>query len=162
MDSQVGSPQALVSALMTEINSSNNQRPFSIDAEQIVVTTDFWRFAESHTVTKMTFKFIAPNMMGGTEHLDEELKMLRDEANARNIQLSIQNDEGLILDSTPTKTGVDHASRGTGSFQARSSAGLVFDSRDNVEKSYVGNEEIDWGDLLKSLRDLAERILGRG
>ena len=160
IDSKVGSPNALLLALVERINRTDTQRPFSIDAERIVDTEDFWRFAESQTITKITFNFIAPNMFGSADEISEKVRMWRDKNNARKVQVSIQTEEGLAVDSSPTRAGVQHASRGTGSFRAQ--AGRVFSSLNNSKITQISDEEIDRTVLANSLTIQVGIIFDRG
>lgn len=133
-----------------------------LDAVQIVDTEEFWRFAESQTITRIAFNFTAPNMFGSVDEISEKVRMWRDKNNARKVQVSIQTEEGLAVDSSPSRAGVQHASRGTGSFRARASSGRVFSSLNNSKVTQISDEEIDRTVLANSLTIQVSKIFDRG
>ena len=133
-----------------------------LDAVQIVDTEEFWRFAESQTITRIAFNFTAPNMFGSADEISEKVRMWRDKNNARKVQVSIQTEEGLAVDSSPSRAGVQHASRGTGSFRARASSGRVFSSLNNSKITQISDEEIDRTVLANSLTIQVGIIFDRG
>ena len=133
-----------------------------LDAVQIVEAEEFWRFAESQTITRIAFNFTAPNMFGSVDEISEKVRMWRDKNNARKVQVCIQTEEGLAVDSSPTRAGVQHASRGTGSFRAQASSGRVFSSLNNSKITQISDEEIDRTVLANSLTIQVGIIFDRG
>ena len=152
---QVGRPIPILESLVEAIN--RNIEPYFLDATPIVPSDNFWSFARSNLgeVTFLEFEFIAPNMFGGAEDYDLEMRDMKENEKIQKAKLTLESKDGLNLDTQRVKKAVDYTSRGTGSIKARTKRKKTYNSRSKAQRVTV---ESNRGDDL-SRRDLLSEII---
>lgn len=159
----VGDCGAILKSLVNNLNSAHEKARFGIDIEKLLDDSSFWKFAELHKgeIKKLTFDFVAPNMFGGSDEFEEDLRELRDKERARKLTVQWSNPDGLNTDTETTRQAVSRAKLGKGTIKASTKEGKTFNSESKGAKVDVPENQIDKTSLKQSLLVLAKRILGR-
>jgi hypothetical protein len=140
-DPQVGKPVPLMESLCEAINSRSPPEPYLIESSPISDPSNFWEFVDSHPgeVVSVTFEFIAPNMFGIRDRLDEGIKDMAEHEKIERLRLQLKSRDGLVLSKDRIDTAVRHATDGGGSISARLKKGGKFNSRKRVRFVNVGD-----------------------
>lgn len=141
----VGNALAIVRALADYINR-NHDHPYIIEVNAIVDVRTFWDFErENHDeITSITFELVAPNMFGVRDAIDAEMAGLRDNEKARKATFTLQNQDGLKLNTDRVRETVNYAIDGGGSIKARTKRKRTYNSSKKLKKITVeGVEDID-------------------
>lgn len=159
----VGKPAALVKEIVSAVNARYRYGPYHIEASQIVEASTFWDFVSENrsTLTSVSFEFITPNMFGGYDEFDSEMREFRDNEKAQRVKLSIQSDDHIDAETERMKTAVDYAARGGGKISAKAGKGKSYNSKDEVKRTYLEDVKEKGVELVKVAKEFANRILGR-
>ena len=133
LNARVGTPGALLEKLMQAINDANPDGAWSIEVHPMTDEKSFWNVVAEHKqiITCVQFKLVAPNVLGFFDSVSNELREIRDENNGANVGISIENKDGIILDTQSIKNAVRYVSEGGGDAILRARKKILFDSRRN-------------------------------
>lgn len=161
-DVSVGKPWPVLQSLFATVNA-RQEAPYAIEPKPIWDEATFWGWATAHgnLVRRITFDFVVPNMWGSSSDLDDELKALGDDTNARTAKVTLENPEGVKTDSQHVQDGVDYAARGGGELTARAKNGDKYTSTKRVRKSMLPASPEELAQGLKALTKWFPRLLGR-
>ena len=144
VDKTVGTPDALVGALVHKINASNPGSTYYIEIEPIIDTTPFWDFVAENNgeITSVTFELVAPNgiFAAGTDTADE-MRRFREVMKARKVTSTFLNEDGLDIYAEPFKEATVYASRAGGKIRAKAKSGKKFSSTRKPKTTIIPEEE---------------------
>jgi hypothetical protein len=140
-DLQVGKPVPLMESLCEAINLRTPPEPYLIESSPISDPNNFWEFVDSHPgeVVSVTFEFIAPNMFGIRDSLDEGIKDMAEHEKIERLKLQLKSRDGLVLSKDRIDPAVRNATEGGGSISARDKKGGKYNSRKRVRFVNVGD-----------------------
>ena len=157
---QVGKPRPIAAALAAHINAQQPRPPYTLEVASIAKRETFWEFVEKHNVVSVTFELLAPNMFGIDGDMDQETRDFKEKENANRVTLSLQNEDGLRLETSRVRAAVNYTHKGGGATKARAKDGATFNSEKYA--STVNVSELDPGIISDSValkqKDLIERI----
>jgi hypothetical protein len=135
---RVGRPASIFRSLVKRINQMPEQ-PYIIEPSPIVDPETFWEFERANRgeVTSITFDLFAPNMFGLRNEFDKELRELRDHEKAREVKLSLENKDGLQLETERVRATVDFTLERGGSIRARTKRKRRYNSKNKTRKITV-------------------------
>lgn len=152
--SAVGKPISVFESLALHING--RAEPYLIEANAITPSASFWAFAEENKgeVTLVEFEFVAPNMFGGEEDYDAEMRDMKEKEKAQKARLAIESRDGLDLNTKRIQAAVEYTTRGTGSIKARTKRKRTYNSKAKAQKIAV--PDIDANELPQ--RSVLQRL----
>jgi hypothetical protein len=157
-DSHIGKPKALLESLVEHINARVPAERYYMEVAGIVDPATFWDFVNANLgdVTVVEFDFVAPNMFGGEEFLDKELREMRNVENVRRTKVKLENSDGLKLNTDRIATGVTYATRGGGAVKAQTRQRKRYNSASKIKRVSVPEAE-----LTESIVQLVRLIIDR-
>jgi len=160
INKRVGAPPGLMQSLADFINAMDPPHPYSIDSNTIIDTDDFMGFVREHKgeVVSVTFELVAPNMFGIRDDIDRELEELKKNENVRKARFTLQNEDGLRLDTERVARTAEHAAEGGGSIRARTRRGATFNSKKKGKKIFIYEEDIDGLAKLSVLSKIIDAV----
>jgi hypothetical protein len=147
-NARVGNPASIFKSLVRRINDRGNE-PYIIEANPIVDPDTFWEFERQNRgeITSVSFDLYAPNMFGLRNELDKELRELRDNEKVREAKLTLENKDGLDLQTERVRQTVDYTLEGGGNIRTRTKRKKRYNSKqrtkmvvveDGAPKNFVG------------------------
>jgi len=117
---EIGKPSAVMRALASSLNTTIPPEPYALEAASIIDPATFWKFVEDNEgeITSVTFELFAPNMFGVRTSLDREMHELKENEKAQKVQMTLENEEGLHLNTERTKETAEYTAEGGGSIHA--------------------------------------------
>ena len=161
--SDVGKPHALAKSLVGMLNRRKTEPPYTIEIGPILSTESFWDFERENrgNVIAVHFEFIAPNIWGGDDEFKKEMEEFRDSERARRVQLELNNNEGLNLETDRIHQAVEYAGHRGGGIRARAKGKKKYNSKNNHKYTKLEDEQGEKMGFLERARNFAQRILGR-
>lgn len=143
-DSQVGKPSQILERLIS-LRITKEDIPFEIDINPLMREANFYRFIKENRglVTSLKFVFSVPNMFGGADTLQDELRSWRDGEQAKRVVFQVSNPNGLQAETDRLDHAAKYATQGGGVITGKAMNGKSFDSRKNREIVYVEEGEIE-------------------
>jgi len=162
VDQRVGTPSALLQSMFQYINDSDPDAPWMIDIRPITDENSFWDAVSQHEneITNVTFKMVAPNILGFTDSVSEELKTTRDENNANLITVSLDNKAGLRLRTPSIVNAVRYVAAGGGRVILRGKFKKFFDSKRKQRSISVQDDAAASTGIPETLRRIKDRLFG--
>lgn len=159
----VGKPSSLVPWIINAINERYPRAPYQIEANPIMRPGSFWDFERKNhgAITAINFDFIVPNMFGGDDDYNAEMREYRDREKARRVSVSLKNPDGLAADTERMQRAVEYAAKGGGSITARAKKNQRYNSKNKTKRSIVKGLRDAGLAVVDSAKELADRILGR-
>ncbi|MEE3359363.1 MAG: hypothetical protein VX248_05385 [Pseudomonadota bacterium] len=162
----VGKPSTLAPRLLQAMENSQDFRQFLSAVHPITNQEAFWEFVNRNRgkVTFIRFELEVPNMFGGDEEYDKEMKQYRDIENAQTIAIEIKNPDGIDADTDRVKYTVEKTmAQGTGKLKAKAMGkNNKFSSEQQQESVRIPLEQEESSSgLLSRAASIAGRILGR-
>lgn len=159
VNKKVGTPLSLMQSLADHLNHSFPPSPYTIDTNTILDPRSFMEFVRAHRgeIVCVTFELVAPNMFGIRDDIDREMDELKHNENVRTAKLTLQNEDGLKLDTIRVEQTANHAAEGGGSIKARTKTGQRFNSKNKGVRVTMPNDETNGA----SWPTLIERIIQR-
>jgi hypothetical protein len=133
--SQISQLRALVEEMSA---TSSTLEGYELILNSVTTQESFWEIVRSRTgrIQKLTFDLAVPNFLGLNNVLSESLRQIKDDFNATNATVSIQNPEGnLSIPHSSTFVGeaVEYASAGAGDIKLQvANEGTVDAKRNKV------------------------------
>lgn len=165
-NSDVGSPTAIIKNLIHQINQDAIRSAWTAHVNPITESTEFWQAVEENRgkITELELKFIAPNILGGTDKTRQALRKLRDEANMEETQFKLKNRDGNLEPDTPeVREELDYIAEGGGEVKLKSGKSILYSSGDQDPTSVDIDENLDKAikseekSFLKTLADFLFR-----
>lgn len=150
-DPLVGKPFSLLSTLIRHINVMEaEEASYVITIEPIFDPNSFWVFAAENQgdITSLAFEFATPNMFGGTESLETELRNLRDDERAQFVSISLKSQDGLNTNTDSVRQGVEYAEKGAGAVRARTRKGKTYSSKRRAKSVTLDKKDEAVGTLF--------------
>lgn len=144
--SDVGSPSAIIRSLITQINESRIRSAWTAHVNPITESTEFWQAVEINRgkITELELKFVAPNILGGTDKTRQALRKLRDESNMEETQLKLKNRDGKLEPDTPDiREELDYIAEGGGEVKLKSGKKTLYSSGDQEPTAVDAEEALD-------------------
>lgn len=163
IDPQVGKPMAILGSLIHQINETNPDSPYTIEAEPIFDPETFWDFASENAgqITSLTFEFVAPNGLWGTaDKLKAELRAAREKTGAQKIINTFKSEDGLKTDDEGIAEAVDYAMSGSGEIRAKAKNGAKFNSTMRPKTVSLPDDDTEEALIVRVARQIAA-ALGR-
>lgn len=162
-NSHVGAPSSLMKNMIGAINEKYAYGPYHIEIGQIFETQSFWSYVGENkgNVTSVTFDLVAPNMFGGSDDWDNDIRALRDDEKIQKMQLSLKSDDGLELETERIRQAVNYAEKTSGKIRASAKDKPSYNSTDVTKKTRIDDIKDDGIELMNVAARLAARILGR-
>jgi|GEM_PF-3419663 len=162
----VGKPSSIAPRLIQALEERIDGLSYLTSVHEISNEEAFWDFVKRNEgrVTRLTVLLEVPNMFGGDQEYDDEMRKFRDIEHAQKVKVEISNPEGLDLDTERVHYTVEKAmSKGTGLVTARAMGkNNKFSSENQQEVALVevpdDNKELSLEELKG---EFADRILGR-
>lgn len=131
-------PDAVLGAIIKSINGRDPPEPFQAEVNTIADPDSFWEFVRANegSVTVVTFNVVMPNMFGGKDSFQEEMREIRDRNRAKLAQIKLSNPDGLVLDDNRVREAVDYTTRGGGRVKAKARK-KRYDSQDRGRRVRV-------------------------
>lgn len=164
-DETLGRPRSVLQSMIAHVNLIENA-PYIITPEPIFNKSSFWAWSAAHEnrLHSISFEFVAPNMFGSKNSLDEEMAELGaiGVAKAR-INLSAgQRKDGIDARDQRVQNGVDYAAQGGGTVTARAKNGDNYSSTDDTLTTRLPTSSADRNDGVGALTKWFQSLLGRG
>lgn len=139
----VGQPDSVLRSLMHHVSQNIENAPYAMEVRAVTNPSDFWDFVSENRgeITSLTIEFISPNMFGIGDNMDEEFISLKRDEGVTRAKTTIENDDGLKLETDRVRKSVDYASKGGGSISARTKRGKRFSSKNSVQKVTIKENE---------------------
>ena len=140
----VGKPLSILSSLVKHINDTNADSGWELSVNAITERSTFWEAVEQYKgqITRAEFHYVTPNVLGIRSKINERLKGYKDDENANQVTVVLQNEGGnLKLDSQEVKDAVEYTSEGGGSTKLKAGAQKVYDSRDDEKAATVETDD---------------------
>ena len=158
----IGAPLPIVKSLANHLNESR-EHPYIVEANAIIDPQSFWDFEKQNRgqITSITFELIAPNMWGSVDELHKELISVRDTEKAREMIVTLKNEDGLKLDSdSRIEQTLNYAMKGGGSVKARTkNKKKRYDSNNNSKQILVENDNFVEVNPISSIISLSISVL---
>lgn len=160
VDEAMGQPSSIVASLISAVNNLYPAAPWGIDVIPITDEVSFWQTVRRHRaeITGITFEFIAPNVLGLGSKTAQELKEAREKNRARTVRISMQNPDGIVVETEDVKEAVEYVAKGGGDVTLKSGKRTLYNSKKKVRKLRLENNEAAspdneafWKRALKSL-----------
>ncbi|MEE8664207.1 MAG: hypothetical protein SOH81_11610 [Acetobacter sp.] len=160
VNNDVGTSSSILFSLIEEINRRSDAI-YAIDCHPIIDSKSFWSFAELHkgNITQLSFEFTAPNMFGGKDSIQQELRAFRDQEKAQKVGIRLSSPDGLNTNTERVRESVEYAEKGCGDIQARTKEGSVYNSKKRVKMTQVTIESDEFETMTEILKE-ATKILG--
>lgn len=131
VDIKIGTPWAVLSSLVREINDRGIDAPWILDIRPLTNAASFWEAVKQHqgSITNVRFVLIAPNILGFKDNVSEEMRAARNENNANTVTVGLENKHGLILETDSIKNAANYVAEGGGDVVLKSGRKKIFDSR---------------------------------
>lgn len=133
--SDVGRPGAILKSLFERVNQPESI-PYVADVHAIVEQGSFWSFVRDSDdrIKSISFELAAPNMFGGKDDMQQELRALRDNENVSKVKTTLISDTSLNPHTQRMTEVVNYAEQGGGALKARNEAGKTYNSDDHASK----------------------------
>jgi hypothetical protein len=164
IDQQVGSPEAIFTALIRTVNTDNPTGAYLIEAQPIIDAQSFWDFARQHEgkITTITFEFLIPNgLWSASTSIKEELKQAHEHTRADNITVRYKSSDGLDANDGRIAEAVDYAASGSGKIRAKAMDQKTFNSSHAPKTVTLPNETIDNEPIIARVARFITKVLGR-
>jgi hypothetical protein len=91
-------PLVALKNIKDKFNKSLNMSGWKVEIEPLTQKKSFWEYVEKNkgSVQKLTFNFNSPNLFGGKTALEEEMRVLREDSLATNLEVTLSNPSGTI------------------------------------------------------------------
>lgn len=134
-EEEIGKPVAVFQSLVTQLNA-DPEAPYTIEVFGIVDPETFWDFVRQNTgeVVSITFETAAPNMFGGKDDFERELRELRDKERSQKTKIQLNNDQGLNPNTERMHQVVDYTVNGGGAIKARTRRKKTYNSRNKTKR----------------------------
>lgn len=159
----VGAPFSVLKSLMFHISYNIIDAPYFVEIRPLTDPSGFWDFVEQNEgeITSITLEFIAPNMFGIGDRMDEEWEDLKANEHAVRATTTIENENGLNPNTERVKKAVDYASKGGGSVSARTRRGKRYNSKKRTRKVSIPDKENGGRRTILEMISSAVRIIFR-
>jgi hypothetical protein len=130
-NTSVGSPSSLIETLVRKINEADVDADWQIEVRPIIDENTFWTTVEKNekSITSIQFKLVAPNVLGFSGSVFDEMKMVRDENNAEIVSVGIENKNIIRLNTDSIRNAIKYVSEGAGDVILKIKSKIIFDSR---------------------------------
>lgn len=155
----VGSSYAIINSLIERINSYSNSI-YIVNCHPIIDASTFWSFANENKgqITSLSFDFAVPNMFGGHDSIQEELRKFRDIEKAQDVSVKLKSADGINTDTDKIKEAVNYVEKGGGDIVAKTKSRQTYDSKNRVKITHITIEDSD-SDIVPSILREASNIL---
>jgi hypothetical protein len=155
---EIGRPAAVMRSLASTLNTQIPPEPYAMEATGIVDPATFWRFVEENEgdIVTVTFEMFAPNMFGIRSNLDQEMRDLKANEKAQRVEITLENEEGLHLNTDRTRQTAEYTAEGGGNITAATKSGRTFSSKNKAKSFHVVADEV-----LSSAKDVLRTIWDR-
>lgn len=162
----VGLPSTLAPRLIQAMEEHEDYVQFLTAVHPITNTEAFWDFVKRNKgkITRIKFELEVPNMFGGDDEFDKEMKEYRERENAQRVGIELQNPDGIDADTDRVHYTAEKAmSQGTGTVKAKAiGKDNEFSSQEQQESVKIPVGENDEKEpLISRAPEMADRILGR-
>ena len=156
---RVGKSAAIIKSLVQHVNEERYE-PYIIEANPVVDPDTFWEFERANRgeITSVSFDLYAPNMFGLRSELDKELRELRDNEKARETKLTLENKDGLNLETERVHLMVDYTLEGGGNIRARTKRKKRYNSKQRMKKVTI--EQPPAAGFLTRMRTAIGQLFG--
>ena len=157
----IGRPLPLFESLAEYINS--RAEPYFLEVNAISNAQSFWDFVDTHKgeITSVTFEFVAPNMFGHDEDYAKDMAEMKKNENIQKVKLSLESDDGLVLNTNRVQGAVNYAVQGGGSIKAKTKSKQIFHSKSKVKKVSITKKKLKKMSIPELFSMLFDRILNR-
>jgi hypothetical protein len=154
----VGRPGSIFNSLVAKLNE-RTEEPYVMEANPIVDPETFWEFVRENRgeITSVTFDLFAPNMFGLRSELDRELRELKEKEHVRKAELTLENKDGLELDTDRVRETVGYALEGGGAVRAKTKRKKRYSSKNKKKKVTVEEAK---GTFLERTRTAIGSLFG--
>ena len=130
IDRRLGKPYSVLKSFINSLNQNNSTAQYHLEIAPINDEKTFWKFAEENkgNITKLSFTFVAPNMFGTTDNINNALRQMRDNEKAQKIDVTLQSDEGIETNTENIKHSINYATKGGGEIRANARGNKRYDS----------------------------------
>lgn len=135
---EIGKPVAVFQSLISKLNG-DVESPYTVEAFGIVDPETFWDFVRANAgeVVAVSFEAVAPNMFGGKDDFERELRELRDKEKAQKTKVELLNDGGLNPDTERMHQVADYTLRGGGTIKARTRKKKRYNSKNKIQRAQI-------------------------
>lgn len=153
--SGVGRASSIANSLVAAINGKDGA-PFEGVVHPILEPGSFWRFVDqkNNRIKSISFTLAAPNMFGGKDDLQEELRQLREQENVSQVKATLTSDTTLNARTQRMKEVVDYTEKGAGKLTARAEDGTPYSSEAHVAKRSLNVEPHSRGRVAEFIRQI--------
>lgn len=157
--SGVGRPGSLAKSLMMAINGRLGA-PYEGTVHPILEPGSFWRFVDqkNNRIKSISFTLAAPNMFGGKDDLQRELRQLRENENVSQVKATLTSDTALNARTERMKEVVDYTEKGAGKLTARAEDGTPYSSEQHIAKRNLPVEPHSTGRVREFIRQIGELL----
>jgi len=158
----IGDPDGILQSLIKYLNSKP-ETPYIMNSAPIFNPKEFWMYAtkNDHRLRTINFRFIAPNMWGTRNALEEDLAETKNQTNANEIDVKLSAEDGVDADSKIIQDGVEYIQRGAGRITAKSMTGEKFDSDGEITQTTIPKDESSSEETRGIFIRLLDIIMGR-
>lgn len=160
VNKSVGSSYTILSALIEKINSYSGAI-YSINCHPIIDASTFWTFANENKgqITSLSFEFAVPNMFGGHDSIQKELRKFRDEEKAQDVSIKLKSSDGINTNTEKVKESVEYVEKGGGDIVAKTKSRRVYNSKKKVKITQITIDDSE-SDIVPRILSEASNILG--
>jgi hypothetical protein len=129
-DVAVGKPAALLRSLGEILSDIEDHPIYTCEISAIPLPGSFWAFADSHgnLLKRLSIRSATPNMFGGDDNYQDELRQLRDQENVEVVESILISKEGMTVNTKRLHEVVDYVEKGGGNLSATAMSGAKYSS----------------------------------
>lgn len=142
-DTAVGQPYALLSSFIEALNSREVKESYEIHVNPISDPVGFWDYIEENegSIVSIELDVTTPNMFRSRSDFNDEMKEFRDNEKAREVQIKLENKDGLNPKTKRMQDAVDYTLSGGGVAKAKAKGKRKYNSKNKTKRVEVPEPE---------------------
>jgi hypothetical protein len=163
VNARVGSPRLIADALIQRINDIGVDAAWQIDIHPITDVDTFWEAVGQHAseTTSLQLIFAAPNVLGLMNNITKELGEARSENNAATVSITLENKDGIKVDTPPIRDAIKLIALGVGDAILRKGRRILFDTRRRTRSINIGEDAPAEQGMESTLTTIFHKLFGR-
>jgi hypothetical protein len=160
---RVGSPRHIVEAIVQHINDQDADAPWQIDVHPITDSESFWNAVKRHDaeITSLQLTFSATNVLGIFDNVTGEVDAAKKENNAASMTVSLDNGDGIKVDTPSIRKAINYISQGGGFAIIRKGRKKLFDTTETQRSVSVEGDAPASPGKIDTLGAIKRALFGR-
>ncbi|NEX45223.1 hypothetical protein G3572_03325 [Rhodobacter sp. ETT8] len=161
----VGKPSSLAPRLLKALEANQEWVQFLASVHPITNAEAFWDWVKKNEgkITKIRIELEVPNMFGGDDEYDREMKQFREREKAQRVAIEVENPDGINAETDRIRYTADKAmAKGTGRIKAKAKGkNNNFTSQSQQESVKIPKTDERGDGPLTIAKSMANKLLGR-